>query len=90
MPLKVVATKCGSAELRVENRWLSGAKLLFNGKCIAKNTNAIALDKSKPVMTSTVQIDGSDRLVEVYAYAPGWAMNLKICVDGEYLAGDRF
>lgn len=89
MPLKRVVAQIGDTEIKVENTWLSGARLFVNGSAVARTDDYFALNKSKPMMTAKVVIDGAEKLVEVFCFAL-FTVKIKICVDGIQLAGDRF
>jgi hypothetical protein len=89
MPLKTVIGQVGDTEIKVENTWFSGAKLFVNQKLVAENNDYLALNKSEPLMTAKVLIDGSEKLVEVFAFAI-FTVKIKICVDGIQIAGNNF
>lgn len=89
MPLTTVTAQVGDSEIKVINTWLSGAKLFVNQQVVATNKNLFALSKSKPLMTAKVLIDGSEKLVEIFAFAL-FTVKIKICVDGIQVAGSKF
>ena len=89
MPQKSVDAQVGDTEIRVENTWLGGARLFVNGDVVARTDDYFALNKSKPMMTARVVIDGAEKLVEVFCFAI-FTVKIKICVEGIQLAGDRF
>jgi hypothetical protein len=89
MPIKTVIAQVKGIETKVVNTWFSGAKLLVNQEVVAENNDYFALSKSKPVMTAKVLIDGSEKFVEVFAFAI-FTVKIKICVDGIQVAGNSF
>jgi hypothetical protein len=89
MPLKTVIAQFGDTEIKVENTWFSGAKLFVNQKLVVENKDSFALKKTIPIMTARVVIDGTEKLVEVFAFAI-FTVKIKICVDGIQVAGNRF
>lgn len=89
MPIKTVVAHVGGTEIKVVNTWFSGAKLLVNQEVVAENNDYLALSKSKPLMTAKVLIEGSEKFVEVFAFAV-FTVKIKICVDGIQVAGNSF
>ncbi len=89
MPLKRVTAQIGSTEIKFENTWFHGAKLFVNGQEVATNNKYFALSKSHPVISVRTLIDGTEKLIEVFAFAI-FTVKLKICLDGKQIAGDQF
>lgn len=89
MPLKTVSAQVGNTEIKVENTWFGGAKLLINGQVVAENKQIFSTSKTNPLMSVRTQIDGSERLIDVFAYAIV-TVKIKICVDGKLVGGDSF
>lgn len=89
MPLKSVVAQFGNTEIKVENTWFGGARLLVDQKEVAVNKDYFALRKSKPLMTARVPIEGVERLIEIFVSAL-FTVKIKICVDGAQVGGDRF
>lgn len=79
----------GGTEIKVVNTWFHGAKLFVNGQEVAVNNKYFALSKSHPVMSVRTLVDGTERLIEVFAFAV-LTVKLKICLDGKQIAGDKF
>jgi len=77
-------------EILVTNSWFTGAKLYIDGVCCSKNHQLFALNKSKVRLTGNLNIDGQDHAVEIFAWAPFVTVHLKICVDGNQIAGGSF
>lgn len=88
MPKKIVETTVANTLIKFENTWLGGAKLFVGGELVAKNNSLFALDKKSPFIATKVLIDGEEYLVEVFAYA-FWDIKIKLCLNGQYLAGDH-
>jgi hypothetical protein len=77
-------------EIRVTNHWFRGASLFVDGICCASTRELVALDKSKPRLTATVEVNGQPHEVQVFVWTSWRRVHLKICVDGERVAGDDF
>ncbi|MGI9283627.1 MAG: hypothetical protein ACR2PX_28965 [Endozoicomonas sp.] len=89
MPKKVITGQFEGSRFSVENTWFSGAKLLYEGKVIATNNSIFALKKEVPFMAATIDIAGTERNIEVFAYAI-FNVQLQIKVDGQMIAGENF
>jgi len=89
MPLKTVVARVEDIEIRVENTWSGGARLFVNQEIVSSNNDSFALSRSKPFMTARALINGTEKLIEVFIYAI-FTVKIKICVDGNQVAGDDF
>jgi hypothetical protein len=89
MPIKVVTGELGNNTIVVENTWFNGCKLIINNEIVSENSDYFAIKKNKAIMQAKIDHDGITRKVEVFVFAI-FTVNIKIVVDGEYLAGDRF
>ena len=89
MPKKIVETTIGNTHIKFENTWFSGAKLFVDGELLVKDNSMFALDKNSPQVAKKILVDGAEYLIEVFAYAI-FTVKLKLHVNGEFVAGDRF
>jgi len=89
MPKTTIAAKCSDDTLVLENTWLGGLKLLHNDQVIATDHHFFSISKKKPLIKVSVVIDGTERLVEAFAYA--WLfVKLQLRVDGDIIADNGF
>ena len=88
MPKKTIVGEFEGNRFSVENTWFSGAQLFQNGALIAASNDTFALKKSEPMMTAKVVIEGSERIVEVFAFAL-LTVKPQIRIDGKKIAGDE-
>ena len=89
MPKKTIVGEYEGHRFKVENTWLSGAKLFHDDKLIAVTNDELALDKNEPKMTAKVLINRFERVVEVY-FSAVFTVKIQIRVDGKKIAGDDF
>ncbi|MCT7942858.1 hypothetical protein [Shewanella holmiensis] len=89
MPKKVVETTIANTHIRFENTWLSGAKLIVDGKILVQDDSYLSLNKNSPLVAKKIVVEGVEHLIEVFVYAI-FTVKIKIHVDGQYVAGDKF
>lgn len=89
MPKKDVKGEFEGNTFEVLNTWKDGLKLFHNGDLIEHNQDKISISKSKPIISKTITIDNTDRIVEVFVYAV-FRVKIQIRIDGEKIAGDKF
>ena len=77
-------------DIQVEPARPKGFGLIVNGKVISKCASVKDSYPDTPIMKTSLEVsDGKNETVEVFVLT-GWLPKLKICVDGRYLAGQRF
>jgi hypothetical protein len=77
-------------KVEVTNSWFTGAKLYIDDNLVDRNYGIFALNKNKTLMKASIQINDSEHLIEVFAWAPCLSVNIKICANGQQISGDRF
>ncbi|MBO2621125.1 hypothetical protein AAEI00_19220 [Shewanella algae] len=89
VPKKVQETNIGNTHIKFENTWFRGAKLFVDGEIVVKDNSFFALDKNSPLVAKKIVVEGVEHLVEVFVYAI-FTVKLKLHVNGQYVAGDKF
>jgi len=86
---KIIEGEFEGHKFLVENKWFGGLKVFHNDELLEHSKKFLSIDKSKPFIAKTITIEGSPRLLEVYAYAMT-TVKLRIEIDGLKIAGDDF
>ena len=89
MPVKDLNITYKGKKIRVENTWLSGAKLYIDGDCRDTTNRLIALDKDRPVLSASIETDAGSEIIEVFIIAI-MDVKIKIHANGEMIAGENF
>lgn len=88
MPKKEVVTIYKGRQIRVTNTWVFGAKLYIDGDCRDTTYDPISFGR-KPVLSSTLEVDGAKESIDVYVRAFARVL-IKICANGAPIGGDTF
>lgn len=97
MPEKEISADFAGHKIAVKNWWAFGdfegsiegseISLSIDGKIVDSSRRKFWLRTSVPVLRGDLQIDGRTHRVEVFVRAL-FQVRIKICVDGQKLAGD--
>jgi hypothetical protein len=77
----VVRTSWGSAGFATE------AKLYIDGNVVDRNSESVVLSKRNPVLRGSLKLKGKVHVIEVYDQFI-FRLRMKICIDGDKVAGD--
>ena len=87
---RTVVANYSNHEIKITNHWLRGAKLFVDGNYCAHTLNPFALNKKKPILSSSFEENEQLHNVDVFAWAPLFKVHLKICINGDKVGGDDF
>ena len=80
----------GKNRIIAMNSWFGGAKLYINGDCVDTDKTWITTSSTALLRGSVPNEDGSRSVVEVFGWTGLVSVKLKICVDGQWVGGDKF
>ena len=89
MPVKELRAKFKGHDIRVVNTWFSGVKLYIDSDLKDTNQELFMLTSKRALLSSSLTVDDTRHTVEVFFKAL-LTVKIKICIDGEMVAGELF
>jgi hypothetical protein len=62
-------------------------RLYIDGELADTASDAVSFNKEVAILRGKFDVDGRPHIVEIYAFS-SWTVRMKICIDGEKVAGD--
>ncbi len=89
MPKKQIFTRYKDHDIRVDNTWLSGARLYVNNKCVDEAEQLLALNPAESLLNTTITTDEGIETIEVFFLAL-FTTKIQIHANGQLIAGENF
>ena len=89
MPEKQIFTRYKDHDIRVENTWLSGAKLYVNNEQVDETTQMLALSPNTPLLATTITTPSGTETIEIFVMAI-LTVKMQIHANGQLISGEKF
>ncbi len=89
MPEKQIFTRYKDHDIRVENTWLSGARLYINNKCVDETDKFLAVEPNTPLLTAEIMTDDGIETIDILMLAI-LTVKIQIHANGKLISGEKF